>query len=76
MAGNAGGAVRIYEMDRPDFTPRLRAKLEKRRDELIGFLFAAPAPDYAEYMRRVGIISGVREAIEFCLQSEKDDNRG
>jgi hypothetical protein len=69
-------AVRFFTLDSPDFTPRLRRKLEKRRDELTSELVSAPAPDYAEYKNRLGKIAGITEAILICLNAEKDDNRG
>ena len=69
----ARDAVRYFTTDSPQLAYKLRAKLAKRHDELLGMLVTAPASEFADYTRRVGHLSGILEAIQICEELEKDD---
>lgn len=64
------GAVRLYAADHPVLARNLRAKLEKRRNELAVPVVEGVAQDWADYKGRVGVIKGLDEAIQICIAVE------
>lgn len=75
MAGpQQTGAVRLYAADHPVLARNLRAKLEKRRNELAVPVVEGVAQDWADYKHRIGVIKGLDEAIQQCIDVEHDLN--
>lgn len=62
----------IYALDSPQAARTIRAKLEKRRTELEGFIVAGEVADWADYQRRVGVLQGIDEALRVCDDLEKE----
>lgn len=71
-AAERQSAVRFFAPDHPTLANTLRAKLEKRKAELmLGMTYAG---DWADFNQRRGVIFGLDEAIAFCAETEKDLN--
>jgi hypothetical protein len=66
-------AVSFFIPDNATRVRSLRSKLEARKAEHMAFLAGGMAQDFPDYRYRVGQILGLIEAIEFCLQAEKDE---
>ena len=64
-------AVRLYASDHPALTNTVRAKLMKRRAELIVGILES-TQDWPDFALRRGAIAGIDEAIAMCEQAEKD----
>ena len=64
-------AVRLYAPDHPALTNTVRAKLMKRRAELVEAAVAS-SQDWPDFRYRYGVIQGLEEAIAMCEQAEKD----
>jgi len=64
-----GEAVRLYAEDHPALAHKLKAKLEKRQEELLGNLIVAD--DWADYKHRVGVLRGLQDAIDICEEQDK-----
>ena len=69
------GPVRYFTPDSTGFKRKLRAKLQERIAEHVGFLVGNAASDYADYRFRCGQISALHEAIEMCDIVEKEEER-
>jgi len=74
MAVDAG--LRIFALDHPQVARTLRGKLGKRRAELIELLAKGNAEDYADYRNRVGVLSGLDEAMQICEAVEAEMLKG
>ena len=68
----APATVRVFSNDHPALPRNVRAKLEKLRDELALHLANGLAQDWADYKQRVGVIQGITDAIDVCIESEKE----
>jgi len=66
-------AFTLYALDNPALAHTLRAKLIKRRNELVGQLAGGYVQDWPDYKHRVGTIAGIDEAIGICEQIEKEE---
>lgn len=66
-------AVRYFTPDSTMFKRKVRAKLEARIGEHVGFLAANAAVDYADYRFRCGQISALHEAMAICDITEKEE---
>ena len=51
----------------------MRKQLEDRRQALINQMGEGYARDFADYQRRVGVIEGLHQAIELCIEMEKQE---
>jgi hypothetical protein len=70
MASERPSAVRFFPVDHPAIAGTVRAKLERRRKELMEeLLFAA---DWGDYNKRVGRVEGLDNAIQHCLDVETE----
>jgi hypothetical protein len=65
-------AFNVYELDSPQVARTIKAKLTQRQAELIAFLAAGTAKDWADYQRRVGVLEGIDEALRVCDDLEKE----
>lgn len=66
-------AVRYFTPESTMFHRKVRAKLQARINEHVGFLVANAAVDYADYRFRCGQISALHEAMEICAVTEKEE---
>jgi hypothetical protein len=64
--------LNIYALDSPQAARTIKAKLEKRRTELEGFIVAGEVADWPDYQRRVGVLQGIDEALRVCDDLEKE----
>lgn len=65
-------AVRLFAPDHPSLANTLRAKLMHRRGELALQLISSM--DWPDHCKRVGVMSGLNEAINMCEFVEKELN--
>jgi hypothetical protein len=70
----ADAALRIYAGDHPVLARSLRAKMLKTAAEYSQQIADGCAADWPDYKYRVGVIRGLREAIEACEIEEKNLN--
>ena len=63
-------AVRLYAPDHPALTNTVRAKLMKRRADLLDAVMSSQ--DWADFSYRRGEIRATDAAIAECEQAEKD----
>jgi len=63
-------AVRLFASDHPALARTVKARLERRRLELIEQLTGAQ--DWADYKHRIGVIEGLREAAMHCDDVHKE----
>ena len=66
-------AFRTFAVDPPYAARTLRTYMEARRNALIGQMGEGYARDWADYQRRVGVIEGLHQAIELCIEMEKQE---
>jgi hypothetical protein len=64
-------ALRIYAGDHPNLARGLRAKLLKAASDYSQQVADGCAQDWPDYKHRVGVIRGLREAIQACEIEEK-----
>ncbi len=64
-------AFTMYALDHVRTPKTIRKKLAERQAELARMLAAGYASDWADYRHRVGVISGLEEAIDVCAEIEK-----
>ncbi len=66
-------AFHVYAVDSPRVARTIKARLEKRRLELV-VLIAAPGgvTSWEDYQRRVGVLEGIDEALRVCDDIEKE----
>lgn len=63
-------SIRVSITDHGRLPPTLCGRLEQRRAALVeGLSFASDWPDFKQ---RLGVIAGLKEALEICEQIEKD----
>jgi hypothetical protein len=65
-------AVRLFAIEHPSLARGLRARLERRQQELVIAVGTGYAQDWADYKERVGVIKGLGEAIEQCKLAENE----
>ena len=70
MATPHPSSVQYFAPDHPRLTITVRSKLEMRRAELLEQLLMPLTGD--DYQRRAGIIKGIDEAIQFCIETENE----
>ena len=70
MAAPRPSSVQYFAPDHPRLTITVRAKLEKRRGDLLEQLLMPLTTD--DYNRRAGIIRGIDEAIQCCVETEDE----
>ena len=66
-------AFRTFAVDPPYAMRTMRKQLEDRRQALINQMGEGYARDFADYQRRVGVIEGLHQAIELCIEMEKQE---
>lgn len=71
----AMGSVRYFTSDSPAIGRTVRGKLERRRAELVAQLSEGFAQDWADYNRRAGVVRGLDEALQICIEVETELNR-
>lgn len=69
----SSGSVRFFIPDNATRARNLRNKLELRKAELSANIANGLAQDWPDYKLRVGEIRGISEAIDLCIQAEKDE---
>ena len=67
----ADSAVRLFTYDHPLRSRTLRGKLEQERKNLIEVMAIGYAQDWADYKHRIGVIEGLKKAIDICAEEEK-----
>ena len=70
MATQQPSAVRFFAVDHPAVAGTVRARLEKRRKDLVEEL--AFAADWGDYSRRAGRLEGIDNAIQLCIDVETE----
>lgn len=65
-------AVHYFAPDNPALANTVRVRIEKRIAELGAQLAYGSAADWGDYQRRVGVIKGLEEARELCVEIDKD----
>lgn len=71
---NQPSAVRLFAPEHPALSRTVHGKLEKRRAELSVQITDGYASDWPDYRQRVGVIKGIDEAIQFCIEAENNLN--
>lgn len=74
MAAHQPAAVRFFATDSPALSRTLRARLEKCQVEHAGHVAGGLAQDWPDYKQRIGVIAGLQEAIDICMQIESEQN--
>lgn len=74
MAGNPSSAVRFYSPEHPALAHTVRGKLEVRRAKLSAEITDGFSSDWPDYRQRVGVIKGIDEAIQCCIETENNLN--
>lgn len=69
-------AVRMFVPEHPAIARTVRGKLERRRAECAEQLAAGLAQDLSDYKHRSGVIRGIDEAIQMCIDTENELNKG
>jgi hypothetical protein len=62
----------VYALDSPQAARTIRAKLERRKVVLSGFILSGDVTDWPDYRRRVGVLEGIDEALRVCDDLEKE----
>ena len=70
MAGDKV-AFRTFAVDPPYAARTLRTLMVQRRDALISQMSEGYAQDWADYRYRIGVIAGLKSAIEICEEMEQ-----
>lgn len=65
-------AVHYYAPDHPALANTARVRIEARIAELSGHVAAGSASDWGDYRLRVGVIRGLQEARDLCIEIDKD----
>jgi hypothetical protein len=68
-------AVRYFVPDGSRLPRGLHGRLVARQGEIIEPVITGQASDWADYRHRVGVIAGMKEAIEICEEMEKEEAR-
>lgn len=69
------GNVRYYTSDHPQIHRTVRGALEKRRRELVEQIASGTAQDWGDYNKRTGVIRGIDEALQICIEAETKLNK-
>ena len=72
MANERPSAVRLFAPDHPALAVTVRARLEKQRENQIEQMATGYAQEWGDYKQRVGIVKGLDEAIQICLNVEQE----
>lgn len=72
MATPTPSAIRLFAPDHPALAVTVRARLEKERNSQIEQMATGYAQDWGDYKQRVGIVKGLDEAIQICLNVEQE----
>lgn len=67
-------AVHFFAPEHPALAHTVRAKLETQRAKLVAEVADGFASDWPDYRQRVGIIKGIDEAIQCCIETENNLN--
>jgi hypothetical protein len=70
MALEQPSAVRFFAPDHPALNIKLRKRLEQRRCALLEELLGGS--DWGNYNYRKGLVQGIDEAIQHCLDIENE----
>jgi hypothetical protein len=70
-----GGTARLVDAH-PALTTTLRNKLAQRRQELASQVAEGNVMSWEDYRHRIGKIKAFDEAIELCIESERELNGG
>ena len=71
MADPSRSPVQFFTYDHPLLARTLKGKLELERRKLIDALGSSYAQDWPDYKYRTGVIAGLKEAIDLCIEEEK-----
>lgn len=71
LIGGGAAAVHLLAFDHPGLPNALRNQLIAERNKLITDVGEGLAQDWADYKHRVGVIAGLKTAIELCGEIEK-----
>lgn len=68
-------AFRTFAIDTPQVARTLRARLAERVGDYAVQLSGGYAQDFADYKQRVGVIDGLKMAIEICDEMIKEEHQ-
>lgn len=64
--------VSLYGLDDHRLPGTVRGRLQERQAKLAGDLAAGNAEDWPDYKLRVGVIRGLKDAIDICTEIETE----
>jgi len=65
-------AVHYFAPDHPALANTVRMRLKKRIDELTAQMAEGYVSDWADYKERVGVLRGLREAVDISAEIDEE----